>query len=181
MISIMTDITEQLKREEILKYEAGYDLLTGLNNRKNAVSLMEKEFNRKAGGYFFICDIDNFKSVNDTKGHLFGDNVLIKLADIMRKKASDKSILARLGGDEYILFFPADINKKDVMNIMQGIQKEFLGYMRELIPELNVSLSIGGTERTANEDTKTLYDRADKALYQAKNQKGELRLYEQTI
>ena len=72
-------------------------------------------------------------------------------------------------------------NKKDVMNIMQGIQKEFLGYMRELIPELNVSLSIGGTERTANEDTKTLYDRADKALYQAKNQKGELRLYEQTI
>ena len=44
-----------------------------------------------------------------------------------------------------------------------------------------VSLSIGGTERTANEDTKTLYDRADKALYQAKNQKGELRLYEQTI
>lgn len=65
--------------------------------------------------------------------------------------------------------------------IMQGIQKEFWGYMRELIPELNVSLSIGGTERTANEDTKTLYDRADKALYQAKNQKGELRLYEQTI
>ena len=181
MISIMTDITEQLKREEMLKYEAGYDSLTGLNNRKNAVSLMEKEFNRKAGGYFFICDIDNFKSVNDTKGHLFGDNVLIKLADIMRKKASDKSILARLGGDEYILFFPADINKKDVMNIMQGIQKEFLSYMREIIPELNVSLSIGGTERTANEDTKTLYDRADKALYQAKNQKGELRLYEQTI
>lgn len=41
------DITEQLKREEILKYEAGYDSLTGLNNRKNAVSLMEKEFNRK--------------------------------------------------------------------------------------------------------------------------------------
>lgn len=181
MISIMTDITEQLKREEILKYEAGYDSLTGLNNRKNAVSLMEKEFNRKAGGYFFICDVDNFKSVNDTKGHLFGDNVLIKLADIMRKQAGDKSILARLGGDEYILFFPADINKKDVMNIMQGIQKEFLSYLRELIPELNVSLSIGGTERTANEDTKTLYDRADKALYQAKKQKGELRLQEQTI
>jgi len=181
MISIMTDITEQLKREEILKHEAEYDSLTGLNNRKNAVSLMEKEFNRKAGGYFFICDVDNFKSVNDTKGHLFGDNVLIKLADIMRKQAGDKSILARLGGDEYILFFPADINKKDVMNIMQGIQKEFLSYMRELIPELNISLSIGGAERTANEDTKTLYDRADKALYQAKKQKGELRLYEQTI
>ena len=181
MISIMTDITEQLKREEILKYEAEYDSLTGLNNRKNAVCLMEKEFNRKAGGYFFICDVDNFKSVNDTKGHLFGDNVLIKLADIMRKQAGDKSILARLGGDEYILFFPADINKKDVMNIMQGIQKEFLSYLRELIPELNVSLSIGGTERTANEDTKTLYDRADKALYQAKKQKGELRLQEQTV
>lgn len=57
------------------------------------------------------------------------------------------------------------------MNIMQGIQKEFWGYMRELIPELNVSLSIGGTERTANEDTKTLYDRADKALYQAKTKR----------
>ncbi len=181
MISIMTDITEQLKREEILKYEAEYDSLTGLNNRKNAVCLMEKEFNRKAGGYFFICDVDNFKSVNDTKGHLFGDNVLIKLADIMRKQAGDKSILARQGGDEYILFFPADINKKDVMNIMQVIQKEFLSYLRELIPELNVSLSIGGTERAANEDTKTLYDRADKALYQAKKQKGELRLQEQTV
>lgn len=48
MISIMTDITEQLKREEILKHEAEYDSLTGLNNRKNAVSLMEKEFNRKS-------------------------------------------------------------------------------------------------------------------------------------
>ena len=48
MISIMTDITEKLKREEILKHEAEYDSLTGLNNRKNAVSLMEKEFNRKS-------------------------------------------------------------------------------------------------------------------------------------
>lgn len=110
MISIMTDISDRVEKEKQLKYEAEHDPLTRLNNRKNAVRLMEEELKKSNGGHFFICDVDNFKSVNDTKGHATGDNILIQLAVIIQNQAGEDSITARLGGDEYILFFPEKYN-----------------------------------------------------------------------
>lgn len=176
MISIMTDISDRIKREAKLKEEAEQDPLTKLNNRKTAVRCIKEEFEKYDGGCLFICDVDNFKTINDTKGHAEGDNVLKKLADIIREHAVAGSIAARLGGDEYIVFFPETVCLENAISIMRAIQEKFLDYMRETSPDLDISLSVGGTQRKKKEDIKILYSDADWALYQAKQNKGGLRM-----
>lgn len=178
IISIMTDISERIKREAKLKKEAEQDSLTKLNNRKTAVKLINEEFKHRDGGCLFICDVDHFKSVNDTRGHAAGDKVLRKLAAIIKRRAGESAITARLGGDEYILFFPENVSKENAIERIRTIQQEFLLYMKEETPELNVSLSAGGAQRTHKEDIHHLYAEADTALYRAKQNKGELQMNE---
>lgn len=178
MISIITDISERVERERKLKKEAERDPLTKLYNRKSAMRKIQEELQKKDGGCLFICDVDNFKNINDTRGHAAGDAVLRQLAAIMKEQAKEISIIARLGGDEYILFFPENVQREEAIGIVRTIQKRFLTYIREFCPELKVSLSAGGTQRTQKEDINQLYDQADLALYQAKQNKGELKMHE---
>lgn len=177
MISIMTDISDRVQRENQLKTEAEHDNLTMLYNRKKAVCLIEEYFQQADGGHFFICDVDNFKSVNDTKGHAVGDEVLIKLAQIIKSEVGPDTIAARLGGDEYILFFPAKLDRSQVVRRIEAIQTNFREYMMKLIPQLDVSISAGGAERTDKQSVRTLYDEADSALYRAKERKNRWEIY----
>ncbi len=177
MISIMTDVTQRIEREARLKTEATSDPLTGLYNRKEAIRIIESHFNNGESGILMICDIDNFKSLNDTEGHLCGDEVLVHLADIMHSMnigLNETATLARLGGDEYMIFFP-DINSRDVvLESMKHIRKEFDSYVSERYPNLKISISAGGAERIADEPFKSIYRRADEALYMAKRRKDEI-------
>lgn len=175
VLSIMMDISERVEKENRLKEEAGHDPLTKLNNRKNMVRLLEKEFQKGRGGYFFIFDVDNFKSINDTRGHAVGDDVLIELARIIQEHAGREGISARLGGDEYIVFFTENLPGECVEKKVRAIQNEFTAYMKTLAPDLEISLSVGGVERTKQETFRELYVKADEALYEAKKRKGELR------
>lgn len=175
MLSIMTDITEQIKREQNLLEEASHDSLTHLYNRKMAQTLIEEQFADGRGGMLFICDIDHFKQVNDTRGHVFGDAVLEQLAAIMKKCAGGHAIIGRLGGDEYVLYFPAKVETEKALEIMKNIQEKFRMRMKRIIPELNISMSAGGTIRN-EENLQLLYNRADRALYQAKQTRGEIRI-----
>lgn len=174
MISVVTDITERVERETQLIRDAEYDCLTNLYNRKKAMALIGYELSRNAGGMLFMCDVNNFKSVNDTCGHVTGDLILVQLAAVMRKHAGASAILARIGGDENALFFPNSVSIQTAVDTMRAIQAEFLENMLELIPELNVSLSVGGQSRTGQEDLHTLYQLADEALYLSKRKQGEL-------
>ena len=177
MISIMTDITERIKWETQLINEAEHDALTGLYNRKKAASLIEEKFAQNEKGNLFICDVDNFKSINDTKGHIAGDRALMELASIIRKTAGNCSVTARLGGDEYMLFFPGNVEQEQAKTLIRQIQQEFLDTMQRENPDLAISLSVGGTEREEQEDFETLYRKADTALYQAKQKKGDLKMF----
>lgn len=174
MLSIMSDITDRVKQENEWKEEAQKDPLTGLNNRKNAIRLIEAQFAQHDGGMLFICDIDNFKRVNDTRGHAAGDKVLVKLAELLKGYTKDTAILARLGGDEYILFFYESLQPETVQEMIRAIQQEFLVYMEEFAPGLDISLSVGGVERKEKEEISLLYQKADEALYEAKKEKGKL-------
>ena len=177
MISIMTDITDRKKREQKLQEEAEHDPLTGLFNRKKAMNLINMELQKESGGVLFVCDIDNFKRINDTKGHLAGDQVLLKLAEIIKEYADPQmAVTARLGGDEYILFFPGCLAEDEAEQNMRSIQQEFCTFIKEMIPELQISLSAGGAIWRSGEMFQNLYGRADAALYQAKQQKGDLKL-----
>ena len=75
-----------------------------------------------------------------------------------------------------MLFFPGEGEQERAVERMQEIQQKFFSCMQKENPELAISLSVGGTVRKENEDFKTLYRKADIALYQAKQKKGELRL-----
>lgn len=177
MISIMTDITERIEREKKLLKEAEHDSLTKLYNRKKARNLLNEEFAVRKKGTLFICDVDNFKQINDTRGHAIGDDVLKQLAFIIQKHASASCVTARLGGDEYIVFFPEYIETEAAAETMRRIQNEFADYMRSLAPELAISLSVGGAVRENREEIRVLYKNADAALYEAKKKKNDLKFY----
>lgn len=173
MISIMTDITERVEREGILIKEANADALTGLYNRRKVISVIEEALGLEQSGSLFICDVDNFKSLNDTKGHIEGDKVLVKLAEYMRKYIKKSGIAARLGGDEFLLFFPGtDGDNQDMIDIVKSIQTDFVSYVKQNYSDLDVSLSAGGVKANQGDNFQTLYRRADDALYIAKKTKG---------
>ena len=176
MISIMTDISDRRAREKQLIQEAYYDPLTGLYNRKKAISLYEEAFANGQKGTLFICDVDNFKSLNDTEGHIAGDHVLIFLARLISDRTKELAISARLGGDEYMLFFPSPTETEEAVHLMKSIQATFAAATKEAYPGLSISLSVGGVIRKENEDFRTLYRQADTALYLAKRQKGNLEI-----
>ena len=179
MISVMTDITPRMEREAKLKEEASTDPLTGLYNRKEAIRLIESHFSSGEKGVLAICDIDNFKSLNDTEGHIHGDEVLVKLADIMRmmNDTGDGNIVfSRLGGDEYITFFPEHYTKRSAVEIISTIKNMFGEYVSERYPDLSISISAGVAERRPSEAFKSIYRRADEALYMAKRRKNEIHI-----
>lgn len=178
MISIMTDVSDRIERENQLIKEAQLDPLTGLYNRKRAISLIEADFLKEKSGTLYICDVDNFKSMNDTKGHLAGDRALIHLAKLIRHYADENCVTARLGGDEFMLYFTEDAEKKGA-DVIGKIQKEFAIAMKTSNPDLDITISAGGALRNAGEDFKDLYKKADTALYLAKKEKGQLKIYKE--
>ena len=178
MISIMTDVSDRIERENQLIKEAQLDPLTGLYNRKRAISLIEADFLKEKSGTLYICDVDNFKSMNDTKGHLAGDRALIHLAKLIRHYADENCVTARLGGDEFMLYFTEDAEKKGA-DVIGKIQKEFAIAMKTSNPDLDITISAGGALRNAGEDFKDLYKKAETALYLAKKEKGQLKIYKE--
>ena len=177
LISIMTDVSDRIERENQLIKEAQLDPLTGLYNRKKAISLIEAYFLKENGGILYICDVDNFKSMNDTKGHLAGDRALIHLSKLMKHYTDESCITARLGGDEFLLYFN-EAAEKNGEEIIKKIQSEFATAMKNSNPDLNITISAGAAWRNGEEDFKDLYKKADSALYLAKQNKGQLRFYQ---
>lgn len=178
MISIMTDITDRVKREAYLAAEASTDPLTFLFNRKEATRLIESHFDNGEIGTLIICDIDNFKSLNDTEGHLKGDEALIFLARLMDSKFSEPVVVSRLGGDEYMLFFPEEYSMEHIIDDINTVRTEFAKYMNQAYPNLKITLSAGIAERKPEEVFKSIYRRADEALYTAKRSKNNIHIYE---
>lgn len=174
MLSIMTDISERVKKEKMLKFAAERDSLTELYNRKKMMALIEECFVKQESGTLFIGDIDNFKNINDTRGHAVGDAVLRQIALIMKAHKGKISLACRLGGDEFAMFFYEKTSLDHAVKVMKEIQEEFRKYVHELLPELKVSMSVGGAVRKADESLNDLYCRADDALYLAKQKKGTL-------
>jgi len=170
--------------EHIAKQEEqlGIDGLTGLKNRKEFENELEKslrairageEWRRRAGSEplkeisLVFIDLDNFKQVNDTHGHLAGDNALKKVAEVLKKSVREADVVARFGGDEfYVLLLRA--NEKDGRAVADKIQTNLKNDPR--LNELNVTASIGVSSSDASNpiDSTTLITRADEAAYTAK-------------
>ena len=165
------DIDEAKKKElEALK-RANYDSLTGLCNRAAFVSMTNEALAKSADSKcaFMIIDIDNFKSINDTYGHMFGDDVLCLTAGTLRSAFHSNDIIGRLGGDEFAVCM-TDIPTPETA-FERGLQlcTELAGGgHQKSLPKFTVSVGIAMSPADGA-TFKELYGCADRRLYSAKN------------
>jgi diguanylate cyclase len=158
-----------LKVEKLSKY----DSLTGLYNKGTFEILLEKalkQLEREGKHLFFmIIDIDDFKAINDSHGHLIGDEAIKKVTEKLKNLLRDSDTFARFGGNEFLIYL-ADYNDEAASKLIDRIEKSFANSSIELNDEtiLKITLSIGYTKSRENCDYKSLLERADKALYISK-------------
>jgi diguanylate cyclase (GGDEF)-like protein len=156
-----------------LKYLATHDKLTKIHNRRSFLSYLEKDMQRakRTGNHLsmLMFDIDYFKKVNDTYGHLAGDAVLHELAELIKNSIREVDILGRYGGEEFLIILP-DTDKEEAVVLGERI----LDLVREMKVEtekktISITISIGITCFKKGDTIETFIERVDKALYKAKN------------
>lgn len=173
-VGIFQDITHVKENEETLKKLAFYDPLTGLPNRTNFESRLEHTLNlnmrSSATGALLLLDLDNFKIINDSLGHVIGDELLVEVAKRLQFVARKSDSLCRIGGDEFTLILPGPIAIERVHLVAKRILKAIKEPFYIMGHEIFVTTSIGIT--VFPEDGKNKLDlikNADLAMYQAKN------------
>lgn len=167
-----------MKREHILRkleYFAdldlshSYDSLTSILGRDAMISYAEWLISKNKPFSFFIIDIDNFKNINDTYGHLVGDMVLSQTAQYFVTLTETKGVVARYGGDEFLMLFEDVVDYNDIWNIGHDIDMSIGRLVFEGIPNLAITVSIGISRYPENAQTfDEILSVADKALYRAK-------------
>lgn len=146
------------------------DGLTGIFNRRYMDIILKKEFNRcdRYGKSLSVCiiDIDNFKAVNDTKGHLFGDIVLREIAELIKDSMREEDIICRYGGEEFLAILP-ETNAVGARTLAERIRAALK--KDTFFVEHGITFSAGtATYPVSAVDMVGLVHAADKALYQAK-------------
>ncbi|MCR5100256.1 MAG: GGDEF domain-containing protein [Butyrivibrio sp.] len=146
------------------------DALTGLNNREYAKALINNDICKGNKGALFIMDLDDFKNVNDTYGHIKGDDVLKSFAEVLKKGFRENDIICRLGGDEFIVFAKGMTNKKELAKRSNEIISTVFESIKKCGVNTNTSVSIGiYISSDSMNSFDELYNCADKALYISKN------------
>lgn len=169
-LMVVKDINDKKGKELELKKQADMDFLTEVYNRATTQKLVTEAVSKKILGKgihaFLICDLDNFKTVNDTLGHQMGDKVLVDAANILKKHFRKTDIIGRLGGDEFIVLIQNINSFSAIKNTVGRLVKEFQRTYGEGEQAVNTSVSIGiSLSPLQGSDFSTLYNKADKALY----------------
>ncbi len=153
-----------------------YDGLTGLYNRLMFVTIISKEIQKikRSQQHLFlvILDIDDFKPINDTYGHLIGDEAIKMTASTLKQLLRESDTIGRFGGDEFVIAI-IDSDANAALHIVNRVLNEFHD---KTIPvsknnetqSLQINLSIGYTAYKQDDDFKTMLQRADQALYISK-------------
>ncbi len=159
---VRKDLEHALDQETIKSYT---DALTGLKNRAYLEKELKQLLGNGHGGTLFMTDLDNFKSMNDTYGHMVGDVVLQNFADTLKEYSKDGDILCRLGGDEFVAFFTDVTDMQTASAKAAGVIKTFAEKMGAMGYAGIVSVSIGAKITESGEAFETLYSDADDTLY----------------
>lgn len=165
MVARLREKNEELERLSVT------DGLTGLYNRRYLMHALANEVRRSERHAhpfaLLMLDIDRFKDYNDRFGHLAGDEVLTRLASVLRGSIRDVDLPARYGGEEFVAVLP-ETDLEDAVEIAERIRSRLA---EEALPEGNVTLSIGVAEFPDHGDTpESLLASADAALYRAKRE-----------
>ena len=186
VIGMLADVDEQKRAEEALQYQADRDELTQLYNRRTARRLIEAILEEPCvKGYraLMVLDVDDFKKINDSNGHMFGDSVLKAVAGILTRQFRSEDILARIGGDEFLLFMSHVPDVKTVETRMSMVLESIQDMCLEHGMVIHPSCSIGAAFQPMHgDDFDTLFRHADTAMYGAKGEgKSCFRIYDASL
>ena len=171
IVNVLSLTIEKLETIRAIERETLTDHLTSLFNRRALIQITEREieecirYNRYIS--FVIIDVDNFKAINDTEGHLQGDAVLVRLADILRDSVRKLDYVIRFAGDEFVILMP-DTFQEQMQEIVERLMGNFA--KRRLPSKVDYSISVGtysGPPRTLN----YMFGCADKEMYMKKKVK----------
>ncbi|RQD68866.1 MAG: sensor domain-containing diguanylate cyclase [Halanaerobium sp. MSAO_Bac5] len=163
------DVTEKIEYRKEIEYLSFHDELTGLYNRR----FFNAEFDRLNNSRQYpisiiVADLNNLKEINDNYGHKIGDKFIKKSADLLENSLRDEDILARVGGDEFMILLPKT-NHDEVEIIVNRIKEKFrlINSKDVLSWKLNISLGVS-TANSKAEDLNVHIAKADKKMYRNK-------------
>jgi diguanylate cyclase (GGDEF)-like protein len=163
--AVVADVIEELHGR------AMEDPLTGLLNRRGFGEAARKQIAKAKGRCFSIavCDIDHFKTINDSCGHADGDTVLVKVADLLRENLRRGDELSRFGGEEFVMLL-SDIHREDARDLIERLRQsiEATRFGSGSLRRRRITASFGIAEYRVGEELEDVIRRADKMLYVAK-------------
>ena len=147
------------------------DFLTGLLIRRSfedqVNTYLDNSLNR---GVMFLMDVDNFLYVNKNYGHIAGDHIICRLADTIRSHAEADSLMCRVSGDEFAVFYPNERAEEWITDVAKSILADFQKAISDIDTDHMISVSIGiSCSKNPRERCKNLLQQCDKALYYVKN------------
>lgn len=165
VIGKAVDVHEERVKMEALQELATHDALTGLFNHRHAKERILERLQNRPNSLFamVIFDLDHFKSANDTYGHIFGDKVLIHVAEKLRHSVRGGDIAARVGGDEFLIFL--EYHRDEIGAAIDRIYKALVGQFQQF--KISISMGVAQTQ-VVGSDYDMLFHSADLALYSAK-------------
>jgi diguanylate cyclase (GGDEF)-like protein/PAS domain S-box-containing protein len=189
LIGTTQDVTGREGAEERLWHLANHDPLTGLFNRRRLMEELRREvaMARRTGspGAVLMIDLDRFKDVNDSLGHIAGDNLLVRVADGLRKRMRSTDTLARLGGDEFALVLPGCPTteaRKIGGKLLEGISRDAVVRIAGAERPISASVGVAPFGGTAEADVDGLLVEADLAMYRAKaHGGGEVEVFDEEM
>jgi len=163
---------------EELSYQAYHDPLTEISNRRKMINFLEKELKKNSSGALVLLDINSFKDINDNYGHIYGDQLLYKIAQrILEYSSSDNVSVARYGGDEFLILIK-DSNLEEIEKEILKIRKISNNHFTIKANKVYINFVLGIA--LYPQDSKTvdqLITKADIAMYEAKKRKKKDYLY----
>ena len=167
-IMYVKNIDGSKRRHIAMQEQAEYDAILKIHNKKTFISRVENLLGQK-NGIFMMLDIDNFKVINDTCGHPFGDRVLIRISEILKASFPEYAVIGRLGGDEFGIFLPEDCQKEQIENYMSILYNQISGFLFKEEKTGKVTFSIGIAFSKGKKEFADIYQDADVALYISKH------------
>ncbi len=177
------DLSDRKRAQRAIEHLASHDALTDLSNRAHFVHALDAAIEAKEPFGLLALDLDRFKAVNDIFGHGAGDEILCRIADILRASVRGDDLVARIGGDEFLIIQTAVSNPDDTRKLASRILENVAIDMDVAHDPMAVGVSIGVSLFPQDgADAETLQRNADTALYRAKNNgRGHAAFFDQEM
>lgn len=174
IVTSSRDVTQRVKIEKQLRHDSLHDSLTGLPNRdwlskRLELELLQHQRYQKCKFGLLMIDLDRFKAINDSLGHLIGDKLLVAVADLLKKCVREVDMVSRWGGDEFVIFLNEIADVKEAVHVAERI-REILKHplkIDEKIIFTSASIGILMNDSTYQSSNDVFRD-VDIALYRAK-------------